>query len=108
MKFNPTFLIDSREQQPYRFEGEAVEVVALPEGEYRSEVTPASVLASLAAWQGRYSIPFQFCGDREGAAIWTRGVLYQYARTVAKGFWNMRPAEGLPALRAKPTMGAAR
>ena len=47
-------------------------------GRYRSKVSPAAVIGSIASWMTRYRVPFVFCGDRAGAAAVTLALLRTY------------------------------
>ncbi len=76
-------LVSCLSQQRERFEAELARAQAFERfyiiiegtfadvlgGRYRSKMTPKAVIASIAAFTNRYSIPFLFCGGR-GAAEW--------------------------------------
>ena len=75
-----------------RFEAELVRIRAFParvvivEGSWhdmlndvRSQLTPASIAGTVAAWTARYC-PFQFCGTREAAEDFARRFLFNVAR----------------------------
>ena len=51
---------------------------------YRSNMHPQAALQSILALQVRYSIPFMFCGSREGAQYVTHGLLCKYLYEVGK------------------------
>ena len=54
----------------------------LEAGDYRSQVSPAAVCGTLAAWTGRYQIPFMFLGSRASAEKFTRRFLFHAARRI--------------------------
>ena len=54
----------------------------LEAGDYRSQVSPAAVCGTLAAWTGRYQIPFMFLGGRASAEKFTRRFLFHAARRI--------------------------
>lgn len=49
-------------------------------GEYRSRITPAAVLHSLAAWEVRYEVPVVFCPTPEAAGEQVEVWAYWHAR----------------------------
>lgn len=40
-------------------------IETIERGEYRSKVSPASVLGTIAAWENRYNVRFCFAGNRQ-------------------------------------------
>jgi DNA excision repair protein ERCC-4 len=68
----------------YRFRAIVVEADArdLERGDWRSQVAPAAVVASVLAWSARYCIPVWFVGSHDAAGRWTERLLYQCARTI--------------------------
>lgn len=69
----------------YRFRALVIEAsyADLERGEWRSQIKPASVLGSLAAWQCQYELPIMLAGNHESAARFAERFLYQAARRVA-------------------------
>jgi len=67
----------------------------LEAGQWRSQIKPASVLGSLAAWTARYSLPVWLAGDHQAAGRFAEKYLYQCARLVA----NENAAVGVTAER---------
>lgn len=68
----------------YRFrllviEGDAAD---LERGEWRSQLAPAHVLGSLAAWCAQYELPVWPGGSHDGAGRFVERFLYQAARCV--------------------------
>ncbi len=70
----------------FRFRALVIEAshTDLEAGRWRSQIKPASVLGSLAAWQAQYSLPVMLAGDHEAAAKFAERYLFQAARCVAK------------------------
>jgi ERCC4-type nuclease len=59
------------------------------EHRYRSNMTPESVIGSLASFQVRYELPIVFCGDAEGASRYTLAMFrnfYRQCQEFAKQF----------------------
>ena len=54
-------------------------------GAYRSTIRPASVLASLAAWECRYDVPVVFADAPEPAAALVEGWAWWYCREHVEG-----------------------
>jgi DNA excision repair protein ERCC-4 len=53
---------------------------AIERGEYRSTIRPASVLASLSAWECRYDVPPVFAPTPEAAAALVESWVWWYCR----------------------------
>ena len=70
----------------FRFRALVIEAshTDLEAGRWRSQIKPASVLGSLAAWTAQYSLPVMLAGDHEAAAKFAERYLFQAARCVAK------------------------
>lgn len=51
---------------------------------YRSQATPRAILASLAAFEIRYSVPVVFCPDPTAAAIQIESWVWWYSREVVE------------------------
>lgn len=68
----------------YRFRLLVIEAdgADLERGEWRSQLTPAHVLGSLAAWCAQYALPVWLAGDHDAAGRFVERYLYQCARTV--------------------------
>lgn len=68
----------------YRFRLLVVEADAatIEGGNWRSALTPAHVLGSLAAWTAQYNLPVWLAGTREAAAGYVERYLYQCARCI--------------------------
>jgi DNA excision repair protein ERCC-4 len=49
---------------------------------YRSKVTPASVIGSIASWQTRYSVPFIFAGNRTNANGYCLSMMRNYTSQI--------------------------
>ena len=47
---------------------------------YRSAMTPQSLLQTLAAWSVRYGLHVHWCGSREGSEYLTHSLLQKYLR----------------------------
>ena len=54
------------------------------EHRYRSNMTPESVIGSLASFQVRYELPIVFCGDAEGASRYTLAMFRNFYRQCAE------------------------
>ena len=69
----------------FRFRALVIEAshADLEAGQWRSQIKPASVLGSLAAWTAQYSLPVWLAGDHEAAARFAERYLYQASRRVA-------------------------
>jgi DNA excision repair protein ERCC-4 len=69
----------------YRFRLLVIEATQkqIEAGKWRSQVLPASVMGSLAAWSARFGLPVWLAGDHAGAAVYVEKYLYQCAKTVA-------------------------
>jgi len=69
----------------YRFRLLIVEADAatLESGDWRSSLTPAHVLGSLAAWCAQFTLPAWLGGSHDGAGRFVERYLYQCARAVA-------------------------
>jgi DNA excision repair protein ERCC-4 len=69
----------------YRFRLLVVEADAadLDAGQWRSNLQPAHVVGSLAAWTAQYGLPIWPAGDHAGAGRFVERYLYQCARAVA-------------------------
>jgi len=52
------------------------------QGRYQSKVTPQSMIGSIASWQTRYAVPFVFCGDHAGAAVYALAMIRTYMQHV--------------------------
>jgi len=52
----------------------------LLDGKYRSNLNPASAVASIQAFMSRYRVPFFFTGTRENGEAFVAGYLRQYIR----------------------------
>jgi hypothetical protein len=63
-------------------------------GDYRSNVKPASVLHSLAAWEVRYDCPVVFEPDPEAAACRVESWAFWYAREYVEHVNVMLRASG--------------
>lgn len=50
------------------------------QGNYRSKLNPNALIASVSSWQIRYSVPFIWAGDSNGAATVTLEILRQFYR----------------------------
>jgi len=68
----------------YRFRVLVIEGDAgtLEAGQWRSQLTPAHVLGSLAAWCAQYELPVWPGGSHDGAGRFVERFLYQAARCV--------------------------
>lgn len=98
----------------YRFRMLVVEANAeeLERGEWQSQLLPAHVVGSLAAWVAQYELPCWLAGTHEAAGRFVERYLYQCARTIAleveavSAFVGdaMRPAEGKPRRKAAAAM----
>ena len=51
---------------------------------YRSRITPAAVLGSVASWTARYGVPFILAGDRENAQRFALALLRNYRAQLAE------------------------
>lgn len=69
----------------YRFRLLVVETdaLALESGEWRSQLQPAHVLGSLAAWSAQYELPIWLAGSHDAAGRFVERFLWQAARCVA-------------------------
>ena len=96
----------------YRFrlllvEADAAEIEA---GDWRSELTPAHVMGSLAAWAAQYGLPVWLAGNHEAAGRFAERWLYQAARCVwleheaAAGL--LTAATNHPQVRSRPRSAA--
>jgi ERCC4-type nuclease len=56
----------------------------IEQGRYRSNVKPASVLHSLAAWEVRYDLPAVFCPTAEAAGQQVESWAFWYAREIVE------------------------
>jgi ERCC4-type nuclease len=65
------------------------ELSDLADGNYRSEMNPASAIQSMVAFMVRYRVPFLFCKDRRGAEYMTYSLLTKYARELEKRYQHM-------------------
>ena len=74
--------------QAYRFRLLVVEAdaAALEAGEWRSRLTRAHVLGSLATWQAQYGLPVWLAGSHEAAGRFVERFLYQAACCVATDY----------------------
>jgi len=72
----------------YRFRLLVVEASAadLDAGQWRSNLQPAHVVGSLAAWTAQYGLPIWLAGDHAGAGRFVERYLYQCARAVANEY----------------------
>lgn len=50
------------------------------DGKYRSNLNPASAVASIQAFMSRYRVPFFFTGNRENGEAFVAGYLRQYIK----------------------------
>lgn len=68
----------------YRFRLLVVEAdaAALEAGDWRSQLQPAHVLGSLAAWTAQYELPVWLASDHAGAGRFVERYLYQSARCI--------------------------
>lgn len=66
-------------------------------GHYRSNIRPASVLHSLAAWECRYDVPVVFADTPEAAAALVEGWVWWYCREHVEAVNGLlRGLKGLP------------
>ncbi|MFH1108733.1 MAG: ERCC4 domain-containing protein [Planctomycetota bacterium] len=72
----------------YRFRLLVVEASAadLEAGQWRSNLKPAHVVGSLAAWCVQYGLPIWLAGDHGAAGRFVEKFLYQCARTLANEY----------------------
>jgi len=72
----------------YRFRLLVIEADAatLEAGQWRSNLQPAHVVGSLAAWCAQYGLPIWLAGDHAGAGRFVERYLYQCARTLANEY----------------------
>lgn len=85
----------------YRFRMLVVECSAadLERGEWRSQLQPAHVLGSLAAWTAQYGLPIWLAGDHQAAGRFVERFLFQCALAVAgeyqaaEALLEVRPVE---------------
>ena len=72
--------------RPYILKAVVIEATweDLARGRYTSKMHPQAALQSILALQVRYSIPFMFCGNRNGAQYVTHGLLSKYHREIVK------------------------
>lgn len=61
----------------------------LAEGNYRSQMSPKSVIQSLLAFSVRYRLPIFFCESRAYGQRVTESLLCKYAREIEKFFQSM-------------------
>ena len=80
----------------YRFRLVVIEsdAATLWTGEWRSKLTPAHVIGSLAAWTAQYCLPMWLGGNADKAAGFVERYLYQCARTVAMEAEAVRAIDG--------------
>jgi ERCC4-type nuclease len=55
-------------------------------GRYKSQMKPHAALQSLTSFFVRYSVPFMFCGSRDGAEYMTYSLLSKYLYEIEKRF----------------------
>ncbi len=79
------FKRELQRMRAYRFRLLIVEADAatLERGQWRSEVTSAMVLGSLAAWTGQYGLPVWLAGNHDAAGRFVERYLFQAARAIA-------------------------
>ena len=79
------FKAELQRLRAYRFRLLVIEASAadLERGDWRSQVKPAHVLGSLAAWSAQYSLPIWLAGRHAAAAAFVERWLYQCARSIA-------------------------
>lgn len=94
-------LVDNREQRPFSFAGpryEGVEVESswadLAGGQYRSRLNPHAACQSVAAFMGRYRVPFLFAGSRAAAEYVTWSFLRQYLESARRRWRSIVKAHG--------------
>lgn len=76
------FTAELLRMRAYRYRAVVIEAhwSEIAAGSYRSKIAPASVMSSIAAWAGRYNVPFMLCGDRAAGEDFTKRFLLCAAR----------------------------
>ena len=80
------FRRELKRMEAYRFKLLIIESDAdtLEIGTWRSQIKPAHVLGSLAAWSAQFGLPVWLGGDHAACGRFTERFLFQCARTVAR------------------------
>ena len=65
----------------------------MAEGNYKSNMRSHAALQTVTSFFIRYSVPFMFCGSREGAEYMTYSLLSKYLYEIEKRFQKAQRAE---------------
>lgn len=84
------FLREVEKMRAFRFRALVIETTRaqIEAGDYRSLITPASVLGTLDALAVRAGLHIFFCGDAYGAARQVESLVEKFARGIKKD-WNI-------------------
>ncbi len=91
------FMREVQRMRAYEFAGLVVEsnMSTLYLGEWRSQITPQSVIGSLQALSAKYGIHIFLAGNRALAAKTVEGLLYHFLRKQYEFYERLKPLLGL-------------